>query len=256
MLDLEQTHTAFPVLTYFPETHADHSWVATVGSLLDTAALLFRRRRRRRAILPGRREGPDHRPRLRHAADRAHRPRRQRPARPAPRPSPSSPTRTDPAPAEVAVTARRVRRRRWRPWRPILASAPDRRDERWRRFAVIRSAYEPAIRALAGLTAASPAPWTTDRPADVGRPRFLRRRPLHVDWSVRRRRPRRPGNARYRWLKPPDSSLVMDTLTGWRSKCAIDVLHVVQEERGQSRLTPWRTRMRWTETSETDPVKG
>jgi len=67
---------------------------------------------------------------------------------------------------------------------PILPLPPDRREECWRRFAVIRSAYEPAIRALAGLTAASPAPWTTDRPADVGRPRFLRRRPLHVDWSV------------------------------------------------------------------------
>ena len=40
LLDLEQTHTAFPVLTYFPETHADHSWVATVGSLLDAAALV------------------------------------------------------------------------------------------------------------------------------------------------------------------------------------------------------------------------
>ncbi len=40
LLDLEQTHTAFPVLTYFPETHTDHSWVATVGSLLDAAALV------------------------------------------------------------------------------------------------------------------------------------------------------------------------------------------------------------------------
>ena len=40
MLDLEQTHTAFPILSYFPETHTDHSWVATVGSLLDAAALV------------------------------------------------------------------------------------------------------------------------------------------------------------------------------------------------------------------------
>jgi hypothetical protein len=39
------------------------------------------------------------------------------------------------------------------------------------------------VRALAGLTKASPAPWTTDRAAVVGRPRFLRRRPLPVDWS-------------------------------------------------------------------------
>ncbi len=39
ILDLEQTHTAFPILTYFPETHRDHSWVATVGTLLDASAL-------------------------------------------------------------------------------------------------------------------------------------------------------------------------------------------------------------------------
>ena len=41
MLDLEQTHTAFPILTYFPETHTDHSWVASVGALLDASALVF-----------------------------------------------------------------------------------------------------------------------------------------------------------------------------------------------------------------------
>ena len=40
LLDLEQTHTAFPILSYFPETQPDHSWVATVGSLLDAAALV------------------------------------------------------------------------------------------------------------------------------------------------------------------------------------------------------------------------
>jgi hypothetical protein len=37
---------------------------------------------------------------------------------------------------------------------------------------------------LAGLTFAYPAPWTTDRAAKVGRPRFLRRRPIAVDWSA------------------------------------------------------------------------
>ncbi len=41
ILDIEQTHTAFPILTYFPETHGDHSWVATIGTLLDAAALVL-----------------------------------------------------------------------------------------------------------------------------------------------------------------------------------------------------------------------
>jgi hypothetical protein len=67
---------------------------------------------------------------------------------------------------------------------PVLVLDPGREEEGWRRFAWIRSAYEPALRALAGLTSAYPSPWTTDRPAEVGRPRFLRRRPLHVDWST------------------------------------------------------------------------
>ncbi len=37
---LDQTHTSFPALCYFPDT-PDQSWVASLGSLLDGAALLF-----------------------------------------------------------------------------------------------------------------------------------------------------------------------------------------------------------------------
>ena len=39
------------------------------------------------------------------------------------------------------------------------------RRRAWRRFAWIRSAYDPALRALAGPHHGLPAPWTTDRPA-------------------------------------------------------------------------------------------
>ena len=63
-------------------------------------------------------------------------------------------------------------------WIPILGDDLLSPEDGWRHFVWLRSAYEPALRALAGLTKASPAPWTTDRPAVVGRPRFLRRRPL------------------------------------------------------------------------------
>jgi hypothetical protein len=69
---------------------------------------------------------------------------------------------------------------------PILVLDEDRQEAGWRRFAWTRSAYDQSLRALAGLTKASPAPWTTDRPATVGSPRFLRRRPLQVDWTVNR----------------------------------------------------------------------
>ena len=54
MLDLEQTHTAFPILSYFPETHIDHSWVATVGTLLDAAALVVSASGDARAARPSR----------------------------------------------------------------------------------------------------------------------------------------------------------------------------------------------------------
>ena len=41
MLELDQTHTAFPALCYFPEASHDQSWVASVGSMLDAGALLL-----------------------------------------------------------------------------------------------------------------------------------------------------------------------------------------------------------------------
>jgi hypothetical protein len=67
---------------------------------------------------------------------------------------------------------------------PIIGVASGGAEEGWRRFAWIRSSYEPAVRSLAGLTFAYPAPWTTDRAARVGRPRFLRRRVIEVDWTA------------------------------------------------------------------------
>ena len=67
---------------------------------------------------------------------------------------------------------------------PLIVVPPERAEDGWRRFAWVRSSYEPAVRALAGLTFAYPAPWTTDRAAAVGRPRFLRRRIIAVDWTA------------------------------------------------------------------------
>jgi len=183
MLDLEQTHTAFPILSYFPETHTDHSWVATVGSLLDAAALVASASttetgetfediekgpltvlvyglplvvRIARAVnipLPPPTRLPEV---LAHQGE----------------PAPAISIGREEYLAAMAAVA------------PILVVEPGREEEGWRRFAWIRSAYDPALRALAGLTDAYPSRWTTDRPAEVGRPRFLRRRPLHVDWSV------------------------------------------------------------------------
>jgi hypothetical protein len=41
IVDVEQSHTSFPILSYFPEHVVDESWVATLGMLLDAAALVY-----------------------------------------------------------------------------------------------------------------------------------------------------------------------------------------------------------------------
>jgi hypothetical protein len=184
ILDLEQTHTTFPMLSYFPETHRGHSWVATAGTLLDAAALVV-------SASP-RNDGQ-------HFSDLEKgpimvlvygMPAFVRVARSAGIPLPE-PTRyedvrphLDDPPPDIAIEREEYLRARTI-LDPILGDDALSPEQAWPHFVWMRSAYEPALRALAGLTRASPAPWTTDRPASVGRPRFLRRRPLRVDWSRR-----------------------------------------------------------------------
>ncbi len=183
MLDLEQTHAAFPILSYFPETDTDHSWVATVGTLLDAAALVVSASETEAGeVYADVEKGPllvlvYGLPLIVRIASAANvsLPPPTRLAELIPHfgePAPLISIGRDEYLAAMAAMA------------PILVLAPGREEEGWRRFAWIRSAYDPALRALAGLTTASRAPWTTDRPAEVGKPRFLRRRPLHVDWSM------------------------------------------------------------------------
>jgi hypothetical protein len=188
MLDLEQTHTAFPILTYFPESDPEQSWVATVGSVLDAAALVF-------AVsdvdfgevFADAQKGP-----LTVLVYGL--PLIVRIARAVNIPLPP-PTRLPDlmeqlgGPAPVTSISRADYDTAVRALSGILVLAPDREEEAWRRFSWIRSTYDPALRALAGVTQAAPAPWTTDRPARVGKFRFLRRRPLHVDWSYRQPAP-------------------------------------------------------------------
>jgi hypothetical protein len=184
MLDLEQTHTAFPILSYFPESDAEQSWVATVGTLLDASALAF-------AVSDGE---------LGDAFDDVQKgpltvlvyglPLIVRIARAVNIPLPP-PTRLPELmarsgqPAPTVSVSRDEYEGAMAALSGILVAQPGREEEAWRRFAWIRSAYEPALRALAGVTLASPALWTTDRPAAVGRPRFLEHRALRVDWSQR-----------------------------------------------------------------------
>ena len=183
VLDIEQTHTAFPILTYFPETHQDHSWVATIGTLLDAAALVISSTETQRGDdFEDIEKGPM-------MVLVYGMPGFVRIARAASIPIGEPMTIAElvahfdePAPP-IAIT-RAEYDEAMAALAPLIGVSPDRAEAAWRRFAWIRSTYEPAVRSLAGLTFAYPAPWTTDRAAKVGRPRFLRRRFIAVDWSV------------------------------------------------------------------------
>ncbi len=256
LLDLEQTHTAFPFLTYFPETHTDHSWVATVGSLLDSAALVVATTDDEGdEVYQDAEKGPIMvvvygLPLIVRIARAANVP------LPPFQGLPDLSARAAASAPEIAVTARRVRRRTGRlGYRPRGTAGPP------------RGGVAPVLPPPVRLRAGAPRPgWPHRRLArslDHGPSR--RRRPtalpappaaprglvdVAAGAGTDRRRPR------YRWLKPPDSSLVMDTLTGWRLKWAIDSFMSCSRSPARSRLTPWRTRIRWTEMSETEPVKG
>ena len=188
MLDLDQTHTAFPALCYFPEASTDQSWVASVGALLDGAALLL--------------SASDFNTEA-HAADEIKGPMMALaygmptlvaiglsaglPIDPPVRLMSLLAQSTEPAPTisvgrdEYLAALDRLH--------PLLPVPADQREQCWQRFAWIRSGYDRALRGLAGLTLASTAEWTTDRPAKVGRPRFLLNRPIDIDWTIERPEP-------------------------------------------------------------------
>jgi hypothetical protein len=183
MVEAEQTHTAFPVLSSFPEARTGLSWVAALGAVLDAAALVVSASEATIGpVLADREKGP-----LMvlvygiPAVDRI--------ARAAAVPLPAPANLPDIAahagqPAPVISISRQEYLDVLAAVGPAIGYEDGREDEAWRRFAWLRATYDLPLRALAGLTHAAPAPWSTDRPARVGRPRFLRRRPLPVDWSV------------------------------------------------------------------------
>jgi hypothetical protein len=183
ILDLEQTHTSFPILSYFPETRREHSWVATVGTLLDAAALVASASETGIGQVY---QESDKGPLMILVYGM---PGFVRIARAASLPLSEPQQMTDLfASATEHPPAISISRDEYFTAMGSLSAfieiAPGRDEACWRRFALIRSSYEPALRSLAGLTRAAPALWTTDRPAVVGKPRFLRRRPIEIDWSA------------------------------------------------------------------------
>ena len=255
MLDLEQTHTAFPILTYFPDSGSEQSWVATMGTVLDASALVFAASDGDfGGVFADPEKGPltvlvYGLPLIVHIAQAVNIPL--------------------PPPARLPDLMARTGE-----------PAPD--------ISISRDEYDAALTRLSGIlvVAAGPggggvAPLCLDpfrlRPCaaragrdHLGRSRTLDDRPpggggrasLHPPAPAPRRlvegaaRGARRRHRCYRWLKPPDSSLVIGTVTGWRSKWAMDFSRSSSNSPARSRLTPWRTRIRWTEMSETEPVNG
>jgi hypothetical protein len=184
MLDLEQTHTAFPALCYFPEANQEESWVASMGALLDAAAILlsasdFTTEENAADEIKG--------PMITLAYGL---PSLVTIGRSAGLPigRPALVLNLLAQSTEVAPDIS-VRRDEYigalDHLHPLLLVPEDQRERCWRRFAWIRSGYDEALRGLAGLTLAAPAEWTTDRPAWVGRPRIFTHRPIQIDWTVR-----------------------------------------------------------------------
>jgi hypothetical protein len=183
LLDLDQTHCSFPALCYFPDTSALQSWVGSVGALLDAGALLL-------SSTPIHGEGDvavHHQGPVMVLAYGL--PTIIEIGRAAGLPIDPPVPLLDLVPdgsgtvADISISRDEYLAALDR-LGDIVAVPEEGREEAWRRFAAVRFAYDRALRGLAGLTLAAPAPWTTDRPAVVGRPRLLTTRPIRVDWSL------------------------------------------------------------------------
>jgi hypothetical protein len=178
LVDLQQSHTSFPALCYFPMMEDGQSWVCSAGAVLDASAILIGSLDFSDEALRG--------PLFTLAFGS---PALVRIARTAGLPVA--------APMEIATLldhvheappAISVRRQEYEACIDQLAAAGIPRaadpDSAWRVYAWVRSTYDDALRGLAGLTDAPSATLTTDRPAKVGRPRMFGNGPLRVDWDT------------------------------------------------------------------------
>ncbi len=157
-VDLEETHLSFPAVVFFRSPQPDHSWVTAAGAVLDAASLSLaavdipRNVRAEFCIRAGYLA-------LRRVADFF-----GIPYDPAPkRGDPITIGRIEFNQACERLAAAGI------PLKPSL-------DEAWLDFAGWRVNYDTVLVALAGLTIAPYAPWSSDRSLRDWRPPLLRRR--------------------------------------------------------------------------------
>ncbi len=152
-LEIQETHTSFPAVVFFRSPQPDHSWVTASGAILDSASLLLAAVDRpvdadaayciRAGYLALRRIAAFFRI----------------PFDPDPRPDgPISIAREEFDDACDALAMQGI---------PLKAD----RDQAWRAFSGWRVNYDRVLLALAGLTMAPYAPWSSDRSIRDWRPR-------------------------------------------------------------------------------------
>jgi hypothetical protein len=181
---MTQNHTAFPALSRFPPQQEDQSWVVTAGVVLDAASILVSvvdLEGGAPAVVEGREVTTGLGPLvlvLAHGIPGIVRVGRA-----------AGLAVDDPPPLVELATHRgdeppsiSIEREEYDAALELLLdigviAAVD-AEQGWHRYAWLRSGYDRAIRGLAGLTHAPPAPWTSDRALKVGRPRFFSRRPM------------------------------------------------------------------------------
>ncbi len=160
-VDIEETHTSLPALAFFRSPQPDHSWVTAGGAVLDAAALSVSTIDVERDVQAEicMRAGYLC---LRRIADYFRVPYNHEPAQG----DPISITRAEWDAAIDSLAEDGV---------PIKAD----RDQAWRDFAGWRVNYDTVLLALASITTAPYAPWSSDRSGDRGyRPPALSRTTL------------------------------------------------------------------------------
>ena len=183
---VEQSHIAFPALSQFPPQQEELSWVATAGTVLDAAAIaLSVAEIEMGQPVDAAADAGGERPQLgglllllAHGTSAI-----VGTARAAGIAVEDPPTLvdlvlgTDHDPKPISVERREYDEALEFLAEAGVVGAVD-AEQGWVNFSRIRASYDTALRGLAGLTHAPPAPWTSDRALIVGRPRFFSHKPL------------------------------------------------------------------------------
>jgi hypothetical protein len=164
-VDIEETHTSLPALVFFRSPQPDRSWVTAAGTMLDTASFVA-------CTFPGHHPDAELCVRsgsiaLRRIADFFE------------IPYDPNPTRGDP----ISVAREEYEEMHARLVRAGVPLRPA-TEETWLDFAGWRVNYDIVLLALAALTMAPYAPWSSDRSLSVRRAAF-------TSWGRRRRAARR-----------------------------------------------------------------